>query len=48
LIESLNKRTALGLSRLAGQELDRAMHEMRAPGFPKPYFISYLLRDEER
>jgi TldD protein len=48
LIESLNKQTALNLSRLAGQELDRAMHEMRAPGFPKPYFISYLLRDEER
>lgn len=24
------------------------MRQMRAPGFPRPYFVSYLIRDEER
>lgn len=28
-------------------ELDRSIHRLRAPGHPKPYFISYLLRDIE-
>ncbi len=34
--------------RVARKELERAMTRMRAPGFPRPYFISYMVRDEER
>jgi len=44
----LNRSTALGLSRVAAQEARRAMKLMRVRGFPRPYFISYLVRDEER
>jgi len=48
LIGGVDRATCLRLSRVAGRELDRAKRRMRAPGFPRPYFISYLLRDEER
>ena len=44
----MDRATALGLSRVAAGEARRAMRQMRVPGFPRPYFISYLVRDEER
>ena len=44
----MDRQTALWLSRVAGLELRRAMRQMKVPGFPGPYYISYLLRDEER
>jgi predicted Zn-dependent protease len=44
----LDRRTSLQLSRVAAEEIDRAMTQMRVRGFPRPYFISHLLRDEER
>ena len=44
----MDKKTAQSLARVAGAEARRAMRQMKVPGFPKPYFISYLLRDEER
>ncbi|SME97797.1 TldD/PmbA family protein [Pseudobacteriovorax antillogorgiicola] len=30
-----------------GKELKRSMRELKAPGHPRPYFISYLFRDVE-
>jgi len=44
----LDRSTSLKLSRAAAGEIDRAMRLMRVPGYPRPYFISYLVRDEER
>jgi hypothetical protein len=44
----LDRPTALKLSRLGAQEAHRALEHLRAPGFPRPYFLSYLIRDEER
>jgi hypothetical protein len=35
------------LARAAARELQRAGREMRIPGHPRPYFISYLIREEE-
>ncbi|MDH3628130.1 MAG: metallopeptidase TldD-related protein [Acidobacteriota bacterium] len=32
---------------VAAEELRRAMAMMKAPGHPRPYFLSYLIRDEE-
>ena len=28
-------------------EINRSMRSLRAPRHPKPYFISYLIRDHE-
>ena len=44
----MDKATSRRLVRVASGEIDRAMHEMRVPGFPRPYFISYLIRDDNR
>lgn len=44
----MNRRTARQLARVGASEIERAMREIRAPGFPRPYFLSYLIRDEER
>jgi predicted Zn-dependent protease len=44
----LDRPTALALTRVAAAEARRAKRQMRVPGFPRPYFISYMLRDEER
>jgi predicted Zn-dependent protease len=44
----LDRSSALRTVRTAAGELDRAMREMRIPGHPRPYYISYLIRDEER
>jgi predicted Zn-dependent protease len=43
----LERAAILRLARAAEGELDRAMREMRIPGHPRPYYISYLLREEE-
>lgn len=34
--------------RVAAQELERAIAEMRIPGYPRPFYLSYLIRDEEQ
>jgi predicted Zn-dependent protease len=44
----VDRTTARRVERVAGQELARAMREMRLPGSPRPYYIAYLIRDEER
>ena len=44
----MDRAVSRRLVRIAQGELRRAMSEMRVPGFPRPYFISYLIRDEER
>lgn len=44
----MDRTSALRLSRTAAAELQRAMKQIRVPGHPAPYFISYLVRDEER
>jgi TldD protein len=48
LIRGVEREASLRLARVAGREIDRAKRQMRAPGFPRPYFISYIVRDEER
>jgi len=34
--------------RVAAQEIARGMAEMRIPGYPRPFYLSYLIRDEEQ
>jgi len=34
--------------RVAAREIDRGMAEMRIPGYPRPFYLSYLIRDEEQ
>ncbi|HXV78054.1 MAG TPA: metallopeptidase TldD-related protein, partial [Candidatus Polarisedimenticolaceae bacterium] len=43
----MNRRSTLRLLRVASRELDRAMTQMRIPGQPRPFYIAYLVRDEE-
>jgi len=43
----VDRATAEGVCRAAAAELRRAKREIRVPGFPRPYFLSGLLRDEE-
>ncbi len=43
----MNRSTALRLSRLAAKEAKRATGGLRKPGFPKLYYLSYLIRDLE-
>jgi len=43
----LTKREAVRLARTARGELVRAMGQMRIPRQPRPYYISYMIRDEE-
>jgi predicted Zn-dependent protease len=43
----VTRSSVLRLSRVAADEVRRAMRQMRAPGFPRPYFVSFLVRDEE-
>ena len=33
---------------MAAQEIDRGMTEMRIPGYPRPFYLSFLIRDEEQ
>lgn len=44
---SLKSSTTTKLLRVAAEELGRAMREMRIPGYPRPFYLSYLIRDEE-
>ena len=44
----MERKTALALARVAAAEAERAKDQLRVPGFPRVYFLSYLLRDEER
>jgi predicted Zn-dependent protease len=44
----LDRTPTLKLLRAASAELDRAVETMRIPGEPRPYYLSYLVRDEER
>lgn len=41
------RREALRLIQAMNTELHRSMDRLRAPGHPRPYFISYLIRDIE-
>lgn len=43
---ALRKADALRLARWLQQENERAMAGIRLPGLPRPYFLSYLVRDE--
>lgn len=44
----MDRNSALAVSRVAIEEARRALEQLRAPGFPRPFAISYLIRDEER
>jgi predicted Zn-dependent protease len=43
----LNRSSTNRLARIASQELERAMREMRIRGYPRPFYISCLIREEE-
>ena len=43
----MERSATLRLARAAARELDRAFSAMRIPGHPRPYYLSYLIRDEE-
>lgn len=42
---SLNKRSALRFAKALTEECRRTMRLLRVPGYPRPYYLSYLLRD---
>jgi TldD protein len=42
---SLTRRTAERFARALSQECKRTMRNLRAPGYPRLYYLSYLLRD---
>jgi TldD protein len=44
----LNRAATMRLVRATAAELEAAMGRMRIPGHPRPYYLSYLIRDEER
>ena len=43
----MDRTSTLRLTRAAAREVERASREIRIPGQPRPYYISYLLREEE-
>jgi TldD protein len=43
----MDRPTTLGLVRVAATELERAMQQMHIPGHPRPYYTSFLVREEE-
>lgn len=43
----MDRASIIRLTRAAQSELERAAREMRIPGHPSPYYISYLIREEE-
>jgi TldD protein len=43
----MDRPTTLRLVRVASTELDRAMQQMHIPGHPRPYYTSFLIREEE-
>ncbi len=42
---SLNRRTVLRFVDALAQECGRTMRHLKVPGYPRPYYLSYLLRD---
>jgi len=42
---SLTRRTALRFAEALDDECQRTMRNLRAPGYPRIYYLSYLLRD---
>lgn len=42
-----DRATALRTLRVITEECQRAKQTMRLPGHPRPYYVSYLVRDEE-
>ncbi len=44
----MDRQTSRFVARVAVGEAQRAIDQTRVPGFPRPYFVSYLVRDEER
>jgi len=42
---SLSKHTADHFVRALAEECQRTMKHLRVPGYPRPYYLSYLLRD---
>lgn len=43
----MNQATAKQFQKVMGLEIARSMEQLRSPGHPKPYFVSYLLREEK-
>ncbi len=43
----MDRASAQRLTRAGAEELARAMRKMRIPGHPRPYYLSFLIRDEE-
>ena len=43
----MDRAFIIRLTRAAEGELERACREMRIPGHPAPYYISFLIREEE-
>jgi hypothetical protein len=44
----LNRRSALRALEVAAEEMRRAMRSMRIPGYPRPFYLGCLIRDQER
>lgn len=42
---NLNKRSALRFVEALAEECQRTMKYLKVPGYPRPYYLSYLLRD---
>ena len=45
--EILDRASTLRLTRIAHSELERARRHMRIPQQPRPYYLAFLIRDEE-
>ena len=43
----LDKRAAMRFAEAMSQECRRNATYLRVPGYPKPYYLSYLLRDAQ-
>ena len=43
----MDRASIIRLTRAAQSELERAVSETRIPGHPSPYYISFLIREEE-
>ena len=42
---SLSAKTARNFARALSEECQRTMKHLKVPGYPRPYYLSYLLRD---
>ncbi|MCA8960483.1 MAG: hypothetical protein KDC38_08220 [Planctomycetes bacterium] len=43
----MNRNQAKKLAECMLVEADRALRSIKSPGYPRPYYVSYLLRDQE-